>query len=68
MSLRLAIAPAAVLLALPASAPARTITGTAKRDVIHGGGAPTGSRAGAEPTASTAARADVQGGPRGWPV
>jgi hypothetical protein len=37
MSLRLAIVAAVVLLALPASAPARTITGTGKRDVIHGG-------------------------------
>jgi hypothetical protein len=37
MSLRLAILAAVALLALPAAAPARTITGTGKRDVIHGG-------------------------------
>jgi RTX calcium-binding nonapeptide repeat (4 copies) len=37
MTVRWPVLAAVALLALPASAPARTITGTGKRDVIHGG-------------------------------
>ena len=37
MPVRWLVLTAVALLALPATAPARTITGTGKRDVIHGG-------------------------------
>jgi hypothetical protein len=49
------MAAAVAVLVLPAAAPARTITGTGKRDVIHGGKGADRLSAGAELTASTAA-------------
>jgi hypothetical protein len=59
MTVRWPVLAAVALLVLPASAPARTITGTGKRDVIHGGRGADRLYVGAGTIVSTAVAATI---------